>query len=179
MQKEGLNWNVKTILEKRDGDINTCESPEERLRWLEDNKPYETSTVKGNLLLDDGMDLLLSLLTGQGGDAYATGTAEIGVSDDDTAAVRTQDLLDTTEEGEEDWQGMEENFPTAPAENDATDGRSVKFKSSWGADDGNFAWKSWGIRNKAVAGTILNRKVESLGTKATGTWTLAVEISLS
>ena len=178
MQKEGIKWSVKTTLEKRHEDINACKSPEERLKFLK-SEPYETKVVKGNLLLDDGMDLLLSLLTGQGGDAYTSAAAEIGVSDDDTAAVRTQDKLDTTEEGNDDWQGMEDNYPTAPAENDAEDGRSVKFKSSWGADDGNFAWKSWGIRNKASSGTILNRKVESLGTKATGTWTLEVEISLS
>ena len=135
---------------------------------------------EGNLLLNAGMDLLLSLLTGQGGDAYTNAAAQLGVSDDDTAAVRTQDKLDTTETGEEDWQGMESGYPTAPAENAANDGRCVKFKSSWGDADGNFAWNSWAVKNKATAGTLLNRKVESggLGTKTTGTWTLETEISI-
>lgn len=177
MRTEGLKWTVKTKLEKRHGDINACRTPEERLKWLEETKPYEVKEIEGNLLLNEGMDLLLSLLTGQGGTTFANGTAQIGVGDSDAAAVRTQTDLQAADN--KSWKGMEDGYPTAPAENAAEDGRSTKFKSSWGDAEGNFAWKEWSVRNDVTADKNLNRKVESLGTKSTGTWTLEVEISLS
>ena len=176
MKTEGLRWGVKTRLEKREGNINLCRTPEERLKFLEDNKPYEVKEIEGNLLLDEGMDLLFSLATGQGGTAFAEATAQLGVGNSSTAAARTQvDLQGASS----DWQGMEANFPTAPAENDATDGRSVKFKASFADAGSDFAWEEWSIRNDATDDKNLNRKVESLGSKSGGTWTLEVEISLS
>lgn len=176
MSKEKPQWGVKIRLEKREGDINQCKTPEERLKFLEGAKPYEVIERKGNCLLDEGMDLMLSLLTGQGGTTYANGTAQIGVGNGSAAADRTQTDL---QGGSTDWQDMESGYPTAPAENDATTGRSVKFKASWGSSDGNFAWEEWSVRNDATDNKNLNRKAESLGTKTTGTWTLEVEISLS
>ena len=175
MHNEGIQWKVKTTLEKRHGDINACKSPEERLRFLAETEPYDVVVKEGNLLLNAGMDLVLSLMTGQGGDAYTNAAAQIGVGNGDAAAVRTQTAL---QGASTDYQGMESGFPTAPAENAATDGRQTKFKSSWGSGDGNFVWAEWVVRNKASAGTLLNRKVEALGTKSTGTWTLEVEISI-
>ena len=176
--REYPHWRVKTTVRKYLGDINECKSPEERLKWLEESIPYETLVKKGNLLLNEGMDEVLSLMTGYGTPTeYDNTNAEIGVGDSNTAAVRTQSDLQAGVNY--DWQGMEATFPTAPAENDGTNGRSVKFKSSWGSADGNFAWEEWSVRNGATANKNLNRKVESLGTKSGGTWTLEVEISLS
>lgn len=177
MVKEKPNWDVKLTLEKRDGDINLCKTPEERLRFLQETKPYDVQEFYHNLLLNEGMDLMLSLLTGQGGTTFANATAQIGVGDSTTAAARTQtDLQAVTNKS---WKGMESGFPTAPAENDATNGRSTKFKAAWGTGDGNFAWQEWSVRNDATNDKNLNRKVESLGTKDGGTWTLEVEISIS
>jgi len=67
---------------------------------------------------------------------------------------------------------METSYPTR------TD-NVLTFKSSFGSGDANFAWNEWGIFNDASAGTMLNRKVESLGTKSSGTWVLTVELTVS
>lgn len=176
-RSDGIKWHCRTTLKKYHGDINLCATPEERLRWLAESEPYEVAVKEGNLLLNEGMDTCLALLTGYGSETVFNNTnAQIGVGNSNTAAARTQsDLLG----GSTSWKAMEASYPTAPAENDGTNGRSVKFKSSWGDSDGNFAWEEWSVRNGATADKNLNRKVESLGTKSGGTWTLEVEISLS
>lgn len=177
--KEKAIWTAKIKLEKRHGDINQCQTPEERLRFLEETEPYDVLERMYNCLLNEGMDELLNLLTGQDSGntvVYSNANARIGVGNSATAAARTQTALIG---GSTDFQGMEAGFPTAPAENDATDGRSIKFKSSWGAAEGVFAWAEWSVDNGNTRNKNLNRKAESLGTKAGGTWTLEVEISLS
>jgi len=174
MRSEKITWSVVTTLEKRKGDINKCKTPEERIEFLK-QKPYETKVVNGNMLLNEGMDLLLSLATGQGGTAFTNATAQIGVGNGNNAAQRTQtDLAGTTS-----WKSMETGYPTVPAENAGLTGRCVKFRSSWGVSDGNFSWEEWSVRNSSSSNINLNRKVEYLGIKSGGTWTLEVEISLS
>ena len=178
---EHPKWSVRTILEKREGDINNCITPEERISFLQQNVPYSSKEVAGNLLLNEGMDLLLSLLTGQGGISYSNSTAEIGVGDNDVGgggevAVRTQTELYGINQS---YKPMELGYPTAPTESSLGTGRSVKFKASWGDADANFTWGEWSIRNDSTDVKNLNRKVVSLGTKTSGTWTLEVEICLS
>lgn len=178
MSNEGIKWVAKATLEKREGDINQCKTPEERVDWLTKNKPYETSVHMFNLLLNEGMDTMLALLTGYGSETEFNNTyAQIGVGDSTTAAVRTQTGLQAP--SNKLYKAMEATYPTAPAENDATNGRSIKFKSSFGDSEANFTWNEWSVRNGASADKNLNRKVENLGTKTGGTWTLTVEISLS
>jgi hypothetical protein len=46
--------------------------------------------------------------------------------------------------------------------------------------DANFAWQEWAVFNASSTGRMLNRKVESLGTKtSSAAWTLTVTITLS
>ena len=48
------------------------------------------------------------------------------------------------------------------------------------AGTGTFVWNEWAIFNAAAAGTMLNRKVEAVGTKPAGElWTLEVGIVIS
>ena len=80
MEKEKIGWVAHLRLEKRRGDINLCSTPEERLRWLQENEPYEVKEVTGNLLLNEGMDTCLSLLTGYGSETvYNNASARVGV----------------------------------------------------------------------------------------------------
>ena len=55
--------------------------------------------------------------------------------------------------------------------------------TSWQSDfltaEANWAWNEWSIRNQAAADKNINRKVQSLGTKASGTWTLTGQVTLS
>lgn len=41
----------------------------------------------------------------------------------------------------------------------------VVFSATFGTTDANFAWEEWGIANAGSGGTMLNRKVGTLGTK--------------
>jgi hypothetical protein len=68
--------------------------------------------------------------------------------------------------------GMMATFPQR-ADNVAT------FKSSFGDSEANFAWAEWALFNNSSGGLMLSRKVESLGTKASGTWELTVTLTLT
>ena len=71
------------------------------------------------------------------------------------------------------YKAMETGYPTSGTLQKAV------YKSSFGATEANYIWNEWSVMNGATAAKNMNRKVESLGTKTTGTWTLEVEISLS
>lgn len=59
-------------------------------------------------------------------------------------------------------------------------GNVLTFRSLFGTGDANFAWNEWGIFNGASAGTMLNRKVESLGTKTSAqSWQLTTEVTVA
>lgn len=62
---------------------------------------------------------------------------------------------------------------------DATQGANIaRFIASFTTSEANFAWEEWGTFNDASAGVMLNRKVESLGTKVnTQQWDLTVDLT--
>ena len=54
----------------------------------------------------------------------------------------------------------------------------VVYKSTYSTAEANFAWQEWAVFNASSAGTMLNRKVESLGTKtAAQTWVFTVTLT--
>jgi len=99
--------------------------------------------------------------------------AYIGVGDSDALAtaenIATQTNLQAAEN--KDRKGMEDNYPSR------TD-NAITFKASFATEDSDFTWKEWGVFNHASAGVMLNRKVESLGTKDGGTWVLTVTVTV-
>ncbi|GAH96133.1 unnamed protein product, partial [marine sediment metagenome] len=100
---------------------------------------------------------------------FDNAAAQIGVGDSTTAADATQtDLQAATNKT---YKGMESGYPTSTSQ-------KATFKASFGSSEANYAWEEWVVKQSTSA-ICLNRKVESLGTKSTGTWTLEVEISLS
>ena len=59
-------------------------------------------------------------------------------------------------------------------------GRTIVFRASFDDATANFAWRESAVTNGSGVGAIsMNRKVASLGTKVTGTWTLQITISLT
>ena len=112
------------------------------------------------------------LITGEvSGSSYIfdNAAAQIGVGDSSTAAVPTQtDLQASTNKT---YKGMESGYPTST-------NQKATFKASFGDSDANYAWNEWVVK-QATSAKCLNRKVESLGTKSSGTWTLEVSITLS
>jgi hypothetical protein len=56
----------------------------------------------------------------------------------------------------------------------------LTFRSTFGTSEANFAWEEWGTFNASSGGTMLNRKVESLGTKAnTQSWQFTATLTLT
>lgn len=56
----------------------------------------------------------------------------------------------------------------------------LTFRSLFGTSDANFAWEEWALFNASSSGTMLCRKVESLGTKTSAqSWQLTADITVS
>ena len=131
--------------------------------------PYEVIEGKGNCLLNTGINEMWDLVTGASANHFDNTDAQIGVGDSATAA--DPDQTDLQAATNKTYKGMESGYPTSTAQ-------KATFKSSFGADDANHAWNEWVVKQSTSA-ICLNRKMEGLGTKSGGTWTLEVEITLS
>lgn len=174
-----IRWRAKWKIEKFHGDFANDAELE-----AAGAVPYEVIEREGNLLMYGGASNLWQCLIGNGTATAAqtltffnNGNAYIGVGDSTTAAAATQtDLQAATNKLRK---AMEATYPTH------TDGvvsgaASIAFRSVFASGDANFAWEEWGIFNGSTGGRMLNRKVESLGTKASGsTWTVTVTLTLS
>lgn len=177
VQGDGILWKCHTKLEK----FHTPNG--EDIAGL---TPYEVIERDGNLLMYGGASCLWQALIGNGtataGQAltfFNNGQAAIGVGDSTTAAAATQtDLQAATNKLRKAMDA------TYPQHTDATTSgaASIVYKSTFASADANFAWQEWGIFNSATAATgrMLNRKVESLGTKASGSsWALTITLTLA
>lgn len=167
--KDVAQWKCRYRLEKREGDINAFKSPEERLAFLEDTSPYEVIEGEGNCLLNTGIDEMWDLIVGDSANYFSNAKAQIGVGDDDTAADPSQtDLQAVTNKT---YKGMETGYPTSTSQ-------KATFKVSFGDTEANYTWNEWVVK-QSDSSKCLNRKVDALGTKSSGTWTLEVSITLS
>lgn len=164
MQKESreqAQWRVKTVVEK------WASEADHRLGL----SPYEVVEREGNLLLNEGIALLLDLLIGAGGTVYSNANARVGVGNSNAAAAASQTGLQGASKA---YRPMEATYPSRS-------GQTLTWRGLFGSADGNFAWEEWTIVNAADdTGTNLNRKVESLGTKAAGAvWQMTVSVTIS
>lgn len=149
-------------------------------------EPFEVLERHGNLLMYGGASCQWQTLIGNGtttaGQAltyFSNAQAAIGVGDSTTAAAATQtDLQAATNKLRK---AMDASYPSH-TDGTTSGAASIQFKATFGSTDANFAWQEWGVFNSATAATgrMLNRKVESLGTKASGTsWVMTVTLSLA
>jgi len=173
IKDEIAHWKCEYKLEKRHGDINKCQTLAQRLGFLEQTKPFEIVEGENNCLFNSGINEMWDLVTGVVTGAshiFDNAAAQIGVGDSSTAANATQtDLQAPTNKT---YKGMEATFPTSTAQ-------KATFKSSFGSSDANYAWNEWVVK-QGTSAKCLNRKVDAMGTKASGTtWTLEVSITLS
>jgi hypothetical protein len=131
----------------------------------------EEREIQGNLLLNEGISELLDLMAGEGSPtAFNTANARIGVGDSATAAAASQTDLQAA--SNKTYKAMNGTYPTRTAQ-------TMDWQSDFTSGEANYAWEEWVIDNGASAAKTLNRKVESLGTKTTGTWTLTGSVTLS
>jgi hypothetical protein len=162
---EGPRWKAHIRLEKRWGD-----NP--------DATPYEVIERDDNLLMYGGASALWQQLIGSGAiTAYSNANAYIGVGDSTTAAAATQtDLQAATNKLRK---AMDATYPLH-TDGTTSGAASIVFRSTFATTDANFAWQEWAVFNASSTGRMLNRKVESLGTKtSSAAWTLTVTITLS
>jgi hypothetical protein len=131
-------------------------------------KPYETIVGDYNAMVDNGINLALLLLVGGGGTSFATANARLGVGSGTTAWATTQADLVTP------IVRVVMQSGTYPL----TGTKIMTFKSDFAGTVGDGAWQEWGTFNSASGVTMLQRKVESLGTKSGGTWTLTTTFGL-
>lgn len=167
METDCLSWNVHTTLEK----------------WFDEDEhangfaPDEVETFDGNLLLNAGITRLCNLLIGAGGQAFTNTNSRLGVGDDATAAVATQtDLVAATNKY---WMTMDATFPSVSAQ-------TITWKATFASGVANFVWAEWGIDAGTTANTgpvvapMLNRKVATMGTKASGAvWVLTISVLIA
>lgn len=161
--EEAVKWNAKWRVEKYRGNLPT----EEDRRLF---KPYEVIEGEGNLLLNEGINELFTLICGTGGTKYDNSNARLGVGSSNAAASATQVGLQSVIT----IKAMDATYPISGADQKAV------FRATFGSADGNGAWEEWSLDNGAAGDKNLNRKVTSLGTKVSGTsWVFTVEVSLS
>jgi hypothetical protein len=134
-------------------------------------RAYEVCPLPGNILVNAGLGLMIDLLIGAGGTVYSNANAYLGVGDSSTAEGASQtDLQATTNKVRK---AMSASYP-------ARSSQTVTFRAAFGSSDANHAWNEFAVFNASTGGTMLNRKVSSQGTKASGqTWTLDLAITFS
>lgn len=145
-------------------------------------EPFDVVESPGNLLLTAGLNRLTSLLIAAGGQGLTNTACRLGAGNSATAeSVGQTDLQAAAGSGNRWFQIMDATYPTQA-------NGVVTFKSTFGTADGNFVWNEWGVdvgtptvtSTNAVAALLFNRKVASLGTKASGaTWALTATVTIS
>jgi hypothetical protein len=117
-------------------------------------------------LTNTGKEIIAKALMGDAITEFDHDNAYLGVGDSDTAFNATQTDLQGANKKRV---GMETSFPSRST-------TAITWKSSFGADDGNWNWKENAVFNAASAGEMLARDVEDLGTKVQGAvWVLTKE----
>jgi len=156
-------WKTRWVLEKFKGDLTAEE--------CENAVPYEVLEFEGNILLNEGINEMWKLICGGTATPFNNANARLGVGDGTTAEDATQTGLQGINTA---YKAMDSGYPTYGTAQKAT------FRATFGGTEANFAWEEVVVDNGATAGVTMNRKVQSLGSKASGTtWQLTCEITLS
>jgi hypothetical protein len=124
-------------------------------------------------ITDAGRNHLVQAGIGAAVTAFNNANSYIGVGDSTTAFAAAQtDLQAATNKFRK---AMDATYPSGAA-------NVITFRSTFGTADANYAWQEWGVFNNGTngSGTMLNRKVESLGTKTnTQTWQFTVTLTFT
>jgi len=145
--------------------------PAEKLAEMYPDRLIGVKEVKGNVFLSEGINFIWKAVTGQSGLTYFGSNSCIGVGDGTTAADPSQTGL----------QGSNKYYKQVDSGYPQISGTSVIFQATFGSNEANFAWNEWTVANGCGDNYVnLNRKQESLGTKASGaTWILQVQLTIS
>lgn len=116
-------------------------------------------------------DHLAQVTIGEAVTAFDNANATIGSGDSTTAFAATQtDLQAATNKLRK---AMDATYPQRSA-------NVLTFRSTFLTTEANWAWQEWGVFNAAAAGTMMQRKVENLGTKTSAqSWQLTATITVN
>jgi hypothetical protein len=166
-RKEAAKWLCRYSLSKYREDIEKYRGNEAEFQRL--FQPYEVISGEGNCLLNVGIDEIWDLICGDSANHFNNASAQIGVGDSNTAASASQTDLQAA--SNKTYKGMDSGYPASTTQ-------KATFKASFGDSDANYTWNEWVVK-QSTSGKCLNRKVDSLGTKSGGTWTIQVDITLA
>lgn len=146
-------------------------------KWRDSNRkqfgydPDEIIDFDQNMILIGGVEEMLKLISGNGGVPYNHENTRIFIGSDSTVEAFSQTGILST--GEKKFcKKLDEGYPFVYK-------NVLYYQASFENDEANFLWNEISITNgdgeKSIA---LNRKVESLGAKTHGTWTVLIRISI-
>jgi hypothetical protein len=142
------------------------------LQAKKDVTPYERIVGDYNAMVDSGIINILNALIGVGITAFSNANARLGVGDSSTAWATNQSDLQAASDKLRN--SMNATYPLG------TGTKTITFQSDFTTGQANWSWLEWGIFNAASGATsMLSRKAENLGTKASGTWTLTVTFAVA
>lgn len=136
----------------------------------EKNIPYDDHWFEGNVLLNEGINELTSLIGGVGGVKWDSANARLGVGNSSAPEDPTH----------VDLQGASKTYVLVDSVAYGTN-QKITWVATFIAGVGNHAWQEFTVSNAADgAGDNLNRHIEDEGTKMAGqVWELTLEITFS
>ncbi len=167
-----VRWRCHTLLRKFRGDSTDLADL------------FDEVSIDGNLLMYGGASAQWETLLGNGTTTsgqtltyFNNANSYIGVGDSSTAEAATHtDLQAATNKLRK---AMDATYPTH-TDGTASGNASAVWRSTFATSDANYAWNEWGIFNGSSGGRMLNRKVQSLGTKTSAaSWQLTVTLTLA
>lgn len=140
-------------------------------RLFLERDPYEVLEREGNILVTAGITVLLNLLKGDADTVFSNANAYLGVGDSTTGTNVAQTDLQAS--SNKLRKAMNATYPVDSAP-------TITFQSTFGSSEANFVWNEVATFNAASSGSMLNRVVQSLGTKSSGSsWSLTETITWS
>lgn len=122
-------------------------------------------------LVDAGRNHMVQATVGAAVTPFNNANTYLGVGDSATAHAAGQ--TDLVAASNKLRKAMDATYPSGAS-------NVITFRSTFGTGDANWAWNEWGTFNGSTGGTMLNRKVESLGTKTnTQTWQFTTTLTFT
>lgn len=163
-------YRTKWTVEKFRGDFKTREEA-----IVAGAELLEKLEFEGNLLLNEGINWAWQVICcgGTSMTIFTNANANIGVGDSATTEVATQTGLQAATN--KLYKAMDASYPTFGTSQQAV------FRSTFGSADANWVWNEITVANgNSDVAVNLNRKVQAMGTKASGTtWVATLTITLS
>ena len=132
-------------------------------------KSYEKVDIDGNLLVNEGINYLLTIIgtDAKTGTPWSNANANLIVGTGSGAAAAA-DVEGTFTAGVK--VGMDTSFPTYGTS------QKITWQGTFTGLVANQAWNEFGVLNAGSSGKLLNRKVSSQGTKNSGLMTILARI---